>query len=131
MIFNPNEVDEEIGIDKEILDLLEKFITAIDTYTDDTIAFMHNYGASITDKKEKEDEKKETIKPEKYIVLEPLNLRVQPDWKSKRILVLKTNQIVEKKTESGDWVLIEYFNTAKSKMMVGWVYGKYLKKVDN
>ncbi len=133
MRFNPNEANENIGMDKDIIDLLETFITAIDTYTDDTITFIQNFDTPKIDEKEieKEDEKKETIKPDKYVVLEPLNLRVQPDWKSKKILVLRANQIVEKKIESGDWVLIEYFNTAKSKIIIGWVYGKYLQKIDH
>jgi len=129
--FNPNEANENIGMDKDIIDLLETFITAIDTYTDDTIAFIQNFNTSRIYEKEKENEKKETIKPDKYVVLEPLNLRVQPDWKSKKILVLRANQIVEKKTELGDWVLIEYFDHAKSKMIIGWVYGKYIQNIDN
>jgi len=131
MRFNPNEANENIGMDKDIIDLLETFITAIDTYTDDTIEFIQNFDTPKIDEKEKEEEKKiETIKPDKYVVLEPLNLRVQPDWKSKKILVLKANQIVEKKMGLGVWVLIEYFDHAISMIMIGWVFGKYLEKID-
>ena len=49
MRFNPNEANENIGMDKEILDLLETFITAIDTYTDDLIAFIQNFDISKID----------------------------------------------------------------------------------
>ncbi len=130
MRFNPNEANENIGMDKDIMDLLETFITAIDTYADDTIAFIQDFDTSKIDEKEKEKEKKETLKPEKYVVLEPLNLREKPDWKAKKILVVQPNQIVEKKMEFEEWVLIEYSDHVKSKKFTGWVYGRYLQKID-
>ena len=131
MRFNPNEANENIGMDKDIMDLLETFITAIDTYADDTIAFVQDFDTSKIDEKVKEKEKKETIKPEKYVVLEPLNLREKPDWKAKKILVVQPNQIVEKKMEFEEWVLIEYSDHVKSKKFTGWVYGRYLQKIDD
>jgi len=78
----------------------------------------------------------ESLKPEQeteeinYVVFHEVNLRGKPTTKSTPLEVLSKNQVVTLLNEKGKWIYIEYFDYVDGMPKKGWVFKKYLKRMN-
>ena len=91
---------------------------------------------SINDTSQRIEKKIEEITPKKddaniYIVRTKLNVRKGSNSKSLILDTLFQNNKVEVVKEENDWFYVEYFDFVEGLPKTGWVYSKYLVKVNN
>lgn len=66
-----------------------------------------------------------------YVVKRGVNLRVRPTTKSEVISTLHRNVKVKLIARKSKWIRIEYFDYIDEVYISGWVYKKYLKRINN
>lgn len=65
-----------------------------------------------------------------YVVLRDVRLRIKPHTKSGVITMLFPNQRVSLIERKSKWIYVSYFDYIESLPKTGWVYKKYLKKLN-
>ncbi|HCY74411.1 MAG TPA: hypothetical protein DHV28_00685 [Ignavibacteriales bacterium] len=90
---------------------------------------------SINDTSQRIEQEIEKITPNKeyakiYIVRTKLNVRKESNSKSLILDTLFPNNKVEVIKEENDWFYVEYFDFVEGLPKTGWVYSKYLIKVN-
>lgn len=65
-----------------------------------------------------------------YVVQRPAKLRVKPTNKSAAMASLYPNQLVSLCKNPGKWIYVEFYDFNEGAPRSGWVYKKYLKRVD-
>lgn len=93
------------------------------------IESINDTGQRIEKKIEKITPKKEDAKV--YIVRTKLNVRKDPNSKSLILDTLFPNNKVEVFKEENDWFYVEYFDFVEGLPKTGWIYSKYVVKINN